>query len=518
MTEGAKLVNSKLVDYNAVGNLLAANDEGVAYRTRQASRKTGKGSSVLVTAAVVIGDTLGAGLLTMSSAVSMYGWLLGGIFIVAVFALNLHLCMLLWRMQMEFPHVHTLGELAEASFSRAPRWQQLLMRKITDRVQYVFVFFMLAADSTSFGKAFGLMFYDVHICLPSWVLIGSAILLPIHARTPSLGGNKAVIFLNCAVVICCVGCIMRHFLSMGVENTRPQGSEVVPMEPLTIMGVLNGLNIMMFNFTVQFMTVEIVAEMERPERFPLALWGLAYPFLAALFLMCGVGGYYFLGDRGYGLMLTHLPFGITLRVAAACLVYVVLTAYLLKSVVLCKTIQRCCDPDHSDLGSTRSETGYTLTIFAVLSAAFICSQVVPFFTPFIDLIGSTFAPLCCILIPVMMYAQWYRTSSNRRRFGTADSAEWMLVLFELAVCILVMTLGTYDSVLTIVGGWAEFGAPFSCHCEHLWNTCQCSPHKSLECHREYPWQSGPEDRMGTLHFSEAPTLMSLRHHAGLWWY
>jgi len=493
----------------------------LSHRKRQLSGKAIKGSSVLVTAGVLIGDTIGAGLLTMQSAVSMYGWLLGGIFIIAVFALNLHLCTLLWRMQMQFPHVRTLGELAEASFGKAPRWQQALMRQLTDRVQYVFVFFMLAADATSFGKAFGLMFYDVHICLPTWVLIGSAILLPIHMRTRSLGGNKVLIFLNCVAVICCVGCTMRHFISMGVLNSRLKDSAVMPVEPLTIMGVLNGLNIMMFNFTIQFMTVEIVAEMERPERFPLALWGIAYPFLAALFLLCGVGGYYFLGDRGHGLLLSHLPFGASLRCAAACLVYVVIVAYLLKSVVLCKTIQRHIDPDHSDIYSSRSDAGYTLTIFAVMTAAFICSQVVPFFTPFIDLIGSTLAPLCCILIPLMMYTQWYRTSSNRRRgFASAGSAEWVLMFVELTLCLLVMTLGTYDSMLSIVGGWTQFGAPFSCHCEHLWNTCQCSSNKPgmQMCHRETPWHTGAEDLLRALPFSEAPTLTTLRDNAGLWWY
>mmetsp|Transcript_40788 Transcript_40788/g.109452 ORF Transcript_40788/g.109452 Transcript_40788/m.109452 type:complete len:516 (-) Transcript_40788:413-1960(-) len=515
MAEEARLVRSKQPDYNAVGSL-AGDDEGATHLARQASGKAAKGNSVLVTAGVIIGDTIGAGLLTMSSAVAMYGWLLGGVFIVAVFALNLHVCTLLWRMRMDFPHAHTFGELAEASFGRAPRWQKMLMRQVTDQVQYVFVFFMLAADSTSFGKGFGLIFYDVHICLPTWVIIGSAILLPIHARTRSLGGNKVLIYLNCVAVICCVGCTLRHFVSMGVQNTRPLGSAVVPVEPLTILGVLNGVNIMIFNFTIQFMTVEIVSEMERPAKFPLALWGLAYPFLAALFLISGVGGYYFLGDRGHGLLISHLPFGTSLRFAAACLVYCVLVAYLLKSVVLCRVLQRRCDPEHSDHHSTRLDFMYTLIIFSVLAAAFIWSQLVPFFTPFIDLIGSTLAPLSCILIPLVMYAQYSRTF-KRRGFGA--SAEWMLIAVELALCIAVMTLGTYDSLLTIVEGWKEFGAPFSCHCEHLWNTCHCSAHKlGLQCFRETPSHTVSGDPLGALHFSDAQTLVSLRHNAGLWWY
>ncbi|CAK0805648.1 unnamed protein product, partial [Prorocentrum cordatum] len=287
MTEAAKLTSSKHCDYDS---LLGPAGDSLEVSKKSAGVTT-KGNSVLVTAGVIIGDTLGAGLLTMPGAVSMFGWFVGSLFIVGLLALNLHMCMLLWRMRMAFPHAHTLGELAEASFSRAPKWQQTLMRQFTDNVQYVYVFFMLSADSTSLGKGFGLLFYDVHLCLPVWVLIGSALVLPVHARTKSLGGNKPLILFNCVAVICCVLLCMRHFHHGGVLFSRGAGT-FEAVTPMTMLGVLNGLNMMVFNFTIQFMIVEIAAEMEEPQRLPLAMWGYAYPFLAALFTLCGVGGYY----------------------------------------------------------------------------------------------------------------------------------------------------------------------------------------------------------------------------------
>jgi amino acid permease len=522
MTEAAKLAIPNHRDYHSIirqdgdGFDAAAAKDALRQVSGKSYDETSKGNSVLVTAGVIIGDTLGAGLLTMPGALSMFGWFAGSIFIVGMLALNLHICMLLWRMRMAFPQAHTLGELAEASFSRAPRWQRSLMRQVTDCVQYMFVFFLLSADATSLGKGFGLLFYDVHLCLPVWVLIGSVILLPVHARTRSLGGNKLSIAFNCVAVTCCVGLCLRHFAHQGVLTSRGADATYAAVTPMSALGVLNGLNIMMFNFTIQFMVVEIASEMEKPEEFPRALWGYAFPFLAALFTLCGMGGYYYLGDKANGLLIGHLPFGMSLRLTAACLVFLVLIAYLLKSVVLCKTIHTYCDPEHAGSGSTRSEAGYTLTIVFVLGAAFLVSQVVPFFTPFIDLIGATLAPLCCVVIPLVMYSQWHCTFGGR-----TDLAERALILLEVALCVLIMTLGTYDSLLTIVRGWEEFGAPFSCHCELLWDTCGCSaskPGMSL-CSPHYGWL----DQAVSLYADSlglSGGLESIRRGEGtyLWWY
>lgn len=511
MADVAKLVSTSQKDYGAI-DALAHGDEEASGKQQPVKLLKG-GNSVLVTAGVIVGDTIGAGLLTMSSAVSMFGWLLGSVFIVAMLALNIHICIVLWRLRMEFPHCHTLGELAEATFSCAPRWQQTFIRKLTDQVQYLFIFFMLAADCTSYGKGLGLVFYDVHLCLPIWVLVGSAVLLPIHARTRSLGENNALILFNAVAVLSCVAISMHHFFSEGTSLSRSLGSKYVAVEPLTLMGILNGLNIMTFNFTIQFMVVEIVSEMESPQKFPAAIWGYAYPFLAVLFLACGVGGYYFLGDHSHGLLISNLPFGMTLRFTAACLVIFVLVAYLLKSIVLCKALQSYCDKTYGDSSSARSEAVYMAAILLVLTGAFLTAQIVPFFTPLIDLIGATLAPLCCIAIPLVMYGQWCRTLGSRRALGAAEKT---LIAVELLLSILIMTLGTYDSVLTIVAGWKKLGSPFACHCEHLWNTCHCSSHNPgihEQCKRV------PAD-LGAISTPsspiELPGLKSFRH--GMWWY
>jgi len=327
--------------------------------------------------------------------------------------------------------------------------------------------------------------------------------------------------LNCAAVICCVGFCLSHFAHQGVLTSRTPDATFAAVTPMSALGVLNGLNIMMFNFTIQFMIVEIASEMEEPHELPRAVWGYAFPFLAAIFTLCGAGGYYYLGDKAHGLLIGHLPFGMQLRFTAACLLFLVLVAYLLKSVVFCKTIHAYCDPEHARSVSARSEAGYTLTVVLVLGAAFLVSQVVPFFTPFIDLIGATLAPLCCIVIPLVMYTQWYCTFGSRREMGASDAAEWVLILLEVALCVLVMTLGTYDSLITIVRGWEEFGAPFSCHCELLWNTCECSASKPGMplCNSRSGWLDQAVSLYGDS-LSLSGGLESIRQGAGtsLWWY
>lgn len=429
-------------------------------------------NGLIVTAGVIVADTVGAGMLSMSAAVAHFGWLLGGFLICVLLAMNVHICMIIWRLKIAFPEAKTFGQLAGCVFAKSSPSMGRFMAKFADTLQLVFIFVMLAADATSYGKGLGMLFYDVRICLPTWVLIGSAVLFPIHSRTRSIGNiNWLLIFCVVAVTMTIVIPIY-SFMRLGVTATRPAESHMVPFEGMTLLGILGGLNIMIFNFTCEFMIVEIVDEMKDPRQFPKAFWSMAYPFLCTMMFIAGIGGYYFKGDTVHGLILNNMPFGPSLRVVSACLVLFVLVAYLLKSIVLCRALHLKLDPANFEKETARSWAGWNMIVAAMFAGAWFVSGLVPFFTPFVDLMGATMSPICCILLPIFFYFRWWRDTDQR--LTKLSFLEWCLIGFEILFGLLIMTVGTYDAVTTIMAGWHHFGAPFACHCENIWNTCSCS--------------------------------------------
>jgi len=205
--------------------------------------------------------------------------------------------------------------------------------------------------------------------------------------------------------------------------------------------------------------------------FPKAYACISAPFQLVAFLVAALGGYFFLGDKVSGMINENLPFGIALQVAAVCLCTHMLISYLIKGVVFCGFLQSNFDPRHADPKDMQcaSWTSWNVFVIFVLASAVLIANLVPFFEEAVDLLGALFAPLSCWMLPILFFVRfWYDAGEKRPR---VSCAEWTLIMAEFAVAAVLMVLGTVSSVQTIGKQWHEFGMPFSCHCEGLWNTC-----------------------------------------------
>eukprot|EP00401_Gymnodinium_catenatum_P046080 CAMPEP_0117505966 /NCGR_PEP_ID=MMETSP0784-20121206/25660_1 /TAXON_ID=39447 /ORGANISM="" /LENGTH=68 /DNA_ID=CAMNT_0005301415 /DNA_START=1 /DNA_END=207 /DNA_ORIENTATION=+ len=59
--------------------------------------------------------------------------------------------------------------------------------------------------------------------------------------------------------------------------------------------------------------------------------------------------------------------------------------------------------------------------------------------------------------------------------------EKLLIAFELVFAVVLMVMGTHTAAERIMSSWSTYGYPFDCHCEDLWNTCDCSAaHSGME--------------------------------------
>lgn len=436
-------------------------------------------NSAVLTSGIIIADVVGAGILSMGVAVADFGWLLGAVVTILLLAMNVHISILMWRVRMACPGVKTFCQLAEAVFEGAPAGQRQAMVYLTGFTQYSFLFALLGLYTLSCGRGLGMIFYDRRVCLMIWCAIGCAILVPFHTTARQLGSYKSLIWINCATIVGSVFIPLIYMATQSLEQTRPPGSQFLAVAPLTIPNMLHGVSLMCFAFSSQFMVVEIMGEMSDVTEFPKAYCWFAAPFQGIAFLIAGVGGYYFSGSAVHGMTVDNIPFGPVLRIACVCLIAHMIITFLLKGIVFCRAVHKSIDRESYKSDGAAAWSKWTMIVLTVITCSWVISQIVPFFSDFVDLLGASCTPVGCYIIPIVLYARMERDGRVPPREDSKNAnllryIEWGVIALELLVSVVLCIFGTIEAVRKIVLSWDEYGMPFDCHCQGMWNTCACS--------------------------------------------
>jgi amino acid permease len=438
----------------------------------ETGRSLGQNSTWL-TAGIIIADVVGAGILSMGVAVKQFGWLAGSFMIVLLFFMNCHISIILWRITRAFPAARTMTELADKA--SAGSWLHEFSVNATGFSQYAFLCGMLSLYSLSFGKALGMMFYSLRTCLPTWVMSGCLILYPFFATARTLGSWPSLVWLNILTLFGTILIPLCYLASQGVGETRPPNALMVPIAELKFDNVLIGCSTFTFAFTSQFMLVEIIAEMERPREFPKAYLYISGPFQLFAFLAVGLGVYYFKGDSVQGMIADNIPFGMAFQVAAMCLFIHMIITFLIKGVVVGRAIYNYIEPGGGvDEYSTRSNVLWNGIIVSVLVSSFLIAQIIPFFADFVDLLGASLTPLGCYIVPLYIYTIWLSNEASEKDRDGVSMLEKGLIGAEVIFALILMVFGTRAAIANIAAKWSQYGYPFECHCESVWNTCACS--------------------------------------------
>lgn len=435
-------------------------------------------NSAVLTAGIIVADVVGAGILGMPRAVRSFGWLLGGVVMVIMLAANVHISLLMWRVKMLCPEAHdahSYVQLCRRAFQRAPKQQRRLVLWLTGVSQYSFLFGLMGLYLLSAGKGMGMLFYEANVCLPVWAAIACAMMLPFAGTAREMGSYKSLVWINILTLSGTVLIPLFYYIAVGVDNIRPEASQVHAIAPMTLWGVMSGLSTFTFGMTSQMVLVEIMSEMKDPAEFSRAYVTFSAPFQLAAFMIAGLGGYYFLGDKVSGMINENLPFNLAFQFAACCLVVHMLISYLIKGVVLCRAILQKAKQSYSNPQDPRKRTlvAWNAIVITILAGAWLLANLVPFFGDAVDLLGASFTPLSCWVIPILMFARFYWDAAPEER-PTVTCLEWFCMACELALAVVLMVLGTYESLLSITENWHTYGYPFECHCEGLWATCACS--------------------------------------------
>merc|ERR1712039_800493 len=152
-----------------------------------------------------------------------------------------------------------------------------------------------------------------------------------------------------------------------------------------------------------------------------------------------------------------------------------LISYLIKSVCFCRGIltkakAKYASPDDQ---RKRSMAAWNAVVIPTLFGAWLFANLVPFFGDAVDLLGASFTPLSCWVLPIVMFVRYHWDADDDDRVHVSF-LEWTCIAGEMALGLILMVLGTKSSIETILNKWAQYGYPFECHCQGIWSTCQCS--------------------------------------------
>lgn len=445
-----------------------------SYGSDTLSRKPhARGSnSALLTVSIIVGDVVGAGVLSMATAVAHLGWLGGTAMLVSCLLINVHVGILMWRVYMACPGATTYSELVDLAFAGASRAQRDFAVAFTQTVQSTLFVMILGIYLLTASKGLATLRYDLEICFPSWALGTCCLLLPALASTRTLSTWKWPIYANQVAMLMVIGIPL---FILGREGPALEVAQrpVAVKSHVLFNDAMVALCAMFFAFSGQIMFVEIIAEMEDPADFPRCLGLYSAPFQLLIFTMAGVGGYLCLGDRVQGILLDYLPFGFALQAASVCLVMNMITAFCIKGVVTCRALHRAHSGDDA-LTDTSPAAVLTWKLIAagLVMVAYLFSQVVPFFVELVDLAGAALVPTSCILIPIAMYVRLLYDAGSQ--VDMPGPLERILIGIEILIALGLTLIGTHLVITRIIGQWHLYGMPFDCHCEYIWKNCRCS--------------------------------------------
>jgi len=407
-------------------------------------------------AAIMISEVVGAGVLTLAGKYAQLGWVIPTIAIVVIFFLVVYTSSMMVKVRQVFPAIVCLSDAADYTYGR-------VARIVTQVFVITYLVFTLGDYILLVGKSLGSALYSVHLCFPIWTLIGAAALLPI-VQLRTLNSTTILCGINMVTILVAIALVIA---GLALDGRAEDVQSPVIAENLDFMGFFQGLSAIFFTFGGQFMFYELMAEMKVYTDFP-KTFTIAGPFQVPVYLLVGMIGYYYKGTEASSYFLDNLGFGVMFRVASAMLAFHMMIAFLILCNVLARIIHLSVSPRVNDLG-WRGKLEWFGCTFSVVVLSFVVSNAVPFFDLLTSLIGGLLVPTLNLIFPVIFYTKTRIMVQDKLKWW-----EWVINSCLVVFGVLVTVVSTIENFRAIINQWSSFGAPFSCHCQDLWDTCDCS--------------------------------------------
>ena len=428
----------------------------------------------------MISEVVGAGVLTLSQKYAELGYVPASLLILANFFLLYYTAWQMVEVKKVFLAAVSISDAMDYTFGR-------VLRTTCHVILLINLTFVLGDYLLLIGKSLGSTIYNIHLCSPIWTLIGSAIAGSLLCSLRYLHSTTALCVVSVLTISGSVGIVI---VALVVNGRAADVESPIFAEGLDFMQFMQSQSAIYFTFSGQFMFFELMSEMKDFTEFT-KTFRIAGPFQVSIYLLVGCVGYYYKGTEASGYFLDNLGFGPAYRVASALLCFHIIVGFVIVGNVLCRILHIQFSPFRANDLSWRGRLEWAAVGFGVTTTSFVIANAIPFFDLLTGLIGGLLLPPLCLLAPVLLYIKTRHMVSLLLlavvlasdlalllSFSQVERPlaiwEWVINLSLVAMGGLLMVISTMENVRELISNWSTFGAPFSCHCQGMWDTCECS--------------------------------------------
>lgn len=400
-------------------------------------------------AAVVCGEIMGTGVLSLPYACARLGWVLGIGSSITFGCTAVYCGLLLSKCKNElFPDATSFADLAFYTGGR--RFSTFTRGAILTGWACILPYYLVAAAS-----ALGSALPGAGLCQWHWTVVLLVMMaFPLQLRTLHSISSLSLVSTFSIVVVLII--LVPALLSSQPAVVTTQAG--LPGEQ-TFLQSSASLGSFVFAYQGQSCFLEIMREMRASTEFPKAVFAanglmmLCYTTISAI----GYGAH---GDRITAFLPDALPAGAVRSLVGLLLAYHTLVSYLLTGQPLHRALHQMIWPRTCDEFHTREASlHWALVTLSVLGFAFLVANGIPFFSDFQDLLGNLFGAGT-----VFGWPAYFFIKGRKLRRQHISPVEWICCGTFLFVCLPFFTLiGTLNSILQIRLDWSKSEArPFEC--------------------------------------------------------
>lgn len=442
---------------------------------------------------IMLADVVGTSVLTFAGVAKMLGWVPTGLLIVGLAPASIFSAILMSRTHSIIRRIHgvnarSMGEIARYAFKSGDSTADSAAIAVYIAV-YGFAYLGNAAYLITLGEAFQGSFYNQGFCLPTAIVLTCLVLAPVVVARRRLVDSTWLCFANLFLILAVLAIVMTQMYFTGQRQDAQRFLFAEHLDFVTLFGASTNV---LYSYTGHWMYFELMADMDKPEDFPKALW-LNAPLQVGLYLLVAFWGYYYSGDLAEGYFLKNITDGMVYQVASLLLFFHVLVAFLIKNIVISRYLHSCLSPSRVDTfyrqdGGKRAHVEYAGCTLGVLLTGGTIAICMPFFSEFQGLVGGLLSGPVSFLLPMMFYIgaqqQNKRASSLLKPEDTespssaTDERELRLdqssqskcvtlleiIAFAVVGCFVIATMvfGTYSNVSDISRLLSQGGFGFGC--------------------------------------------------------
>lgn len=437
-------------------SFMASEADGTIIRTAHAARRT----EWLPTAALIIADVVGTGVLSLPGAFASLGMALGITVTLVCYPLNFFTGYQLNKVHMQDQTAVTFGDAATAFIGPAAGY-------VMYGSLYFYLLLLLGDYFITLSKAIQSIFWSVELCRPVAGLITAVLLIPTN-QFRSLNGLTLLSAMSFAtVVVVLIIYLVTIVTKEGVDGGDVKCSQDTIPDRGTgfdaILSFAGSLSKFIFAFSGQKIFLEMQAEMREPQKFPRAM-NVGLPVLAGVFLLLSVVTFQRCGDSTPHYILDALEYDWTRTFANILMFAHLIVSYTISQQVLARAISIFALPEALGTTSKSRLMWFALTSFQMV-VGFTLANLIPLFGDFVSLMGSLLSTQMTFSFPTALYL------GARRRFGplvpagAPDTMMFVISILVLLISAFFTVIGTISAMKNILADAASgAGSPFGCHC------------------------------------------------------